>query len=48
MKQHQYHSIGHDSLIQTILINIPKKQAIQPGDAFEDAAFKLGFEIVKF
>jgi hypothetical protein len=25
-----------------------KKQTVQPGDAFEDTAFKPGFEIVKF
>jgi hypothetical protein len=25
-----------------------KKQAVQPEDAFEDTAFKSGFEIVKF
>jgi hypothetical protein len=26
----------------------PKKRTVQPGDAFEDTNFKLGFEIVKF
>jgi hypothetical protein len=26
----------------------PQKQAVQFGDAFEDTAFKPGFEIVKF
>jgi hypothetical protein len=26
----------------------PKNCTVQPGDAFEDAAFKSGFEIVKF
>jgi hypothetical protein len=26
----------------------PKKSSIQPGDAFEDNAFKQGFEIVTF
>ncbi len=25
-----------------------KKRTVHPGDAFEEAAFKLGFEIVKF
>jgi hypothetical protein len=27
---------------------IPQKWTIQPGDAFEDTAFKPRFEIVKF
>jgi hypothetical protein len=26
----------------------PKKRTVQPGDAFEDTAFKPGFEIVRF
>jgi hypothetical protein len=26
----------------------PKKRTVQPGYAFEDTAFKPGFEIVKF
>jgi hypothetical protein len=26
----------------------PKKRTVQPGDAFEDTAFKPVFEIVKF
>jgi hypothetical protein len=26
----------------------PQKQTVHPGDAFEDGAFKTGFEIVKF
>jgi hypothetical protein len=26
----------------------PQKRTIQPGDVFENAAFELGFEIVKF
>jgi hypothetical protein len=26
----------------------PKKQTVQPGDAFEDTVLKPGFEIVKF
>jgi hypothetical protein len=27
---------------------LPKKRTLQPRDAFEDTAFKPGFEIVKF
>jgi hypothetical protein len=26
----------------------PKKQTVQPRDAFEDTAFQPGFEVVKF
>jgi hypothetical protein len=26
----------------------PQKRTLQPGDAFEDTAFKPGFEIAKF
>jgi hypothetical protein len=26
----------------------PRSRTVEPGDAFEDAAFKPGFEIVKF
>jgi hypothetical protein len=40
--------IGLDSLFQTILIITPKKRTVQPGDAYEDTAFKPEFEIVKF
>jgi hypothetical protein len=40
--------IDLDSLFQKIPIIIPKKRAVQPGDAFEDTAFNPGFEIVKF
>ncbi len=28
--------------------SLPKKRSVQLGDAFEDTAFKPGFEIVKF
>jgi hypothetical protein len=28
--------------------HLPKKRTVQPGNAFEDTAFKLGFEYVKF
>jgi hypothetical protein len=28
--------------------SLPKKRTVQPGDVFEDIAFKPGFEIVKF
>jgi hypothetical protein len=30
------------------VIITPKKRTVQPEDAFEDTAFKQGFEIVKF
>jgi hypothetical protein len=39
--------IDLDSLFQKTLIITPKKLTIQPADAFEDTAFKPGFEIVK-
>ncbi len=43
------HLIGRlDSLFQKTPIITPKKRTIQPGDAFEDTAFKPGFEIAKF
>jgi hypothetical protein len=44
--------MGLDCLFKKILIiahkNKNKKQTIQPGEAFEDTAFKPWFEIVKF
>jgi hypothetical protein len=40
--------IGLVSLLQKTPIITPKKRTVQPGDAFEDTAFKPGFEIVKF
>jgi hypothetical protein len=42
------HLMSVDSLFQKSPIITLKKQTVQPGDAFEDTAFKLGFEIVKF
>jgi hypothetical protein len=39
--------MGLDSLFQNTKIITPKKRTVQPGDAFEDTAFKQGFEIVK-
>ncbi len=39
---------GIDSLLQKNLIIATKKRIVQPGDAFEDTAFKQGFEIVNF
>jgi hypothetical protein len=44
---HWSHLIGLDSLFQTTAIITPKKLTIQPGDAFEDTAFKPGFGIGK-
>jgi hypothetical protein len=38
--------MGLDSLFQKALI-IPLKRTVQPGNAFEDTAFKQRFEIVK-
>ncbi len=35
-------------LRKTPIITAPKKRTVQPEDVFEDTAFKLGFEIVKF
>ncbi len=40
--------MGLDSLFQKTPIIITKQQTVQPGDAFEDTAFKPGFKIVKF
>jgi hypothetical protein len=40
--------IGLYSLCQKTLTIDPKKGTVQPRDAFEDTALKLGFEIVKF
>ncbi len=38
-----------DSLVQiTPIITLKKKRTVQPGDAFEDTAFKPSCEIVKF
>jgi hypothetical protein len=37
-----------DSFFQKTPIINPKNRTVQPGDAFEDTAFKPGFEIVKF
>jgi hypothetical protein len=39
--------IGHDYLFRKTLTITPKKLTVQPADAFEDTAFKPGFEIVK-
>jgi hypothetical protein len=36
------------SLFQKTQIITPEKRTVQPVDAFEDTAFKPGFEIVKF
>jgi hypothetical protein len=49
-RQHLCHLIGLDSLFQKTPIIIPKKKkrTVQPGDAYEDTAFKPGFENVKF
>ncbi len=40
-------AIVRDSLFQKTPIIIPKEPAVQPGDAYEDTAFKPGLEIVK-
>jgi hypothetical protein len=48
IRQHWCHKIGLDALFHNIPIITPKKRTVQPGDAFEDTAFKPGFEIVKF
>ncbi len=46
------HLIDLDSRSQKIpIITLKKKkkqQTVEPGDAFEDTAFKTGFEIVNF
>jgi hypothetical protein len=33
---------------KTLIIYHPQKLSFQPGDAFDNTAFKEGFEIVKF
>jgi hypothetical protein len=38
-------TVGLDSLFQGTTIINTKKRNIHPGDAFEDTAFKQGFEI---
>jgi hypothetical protein len=38
--------MGLDSLFHETPIITPEKRTVQPGDAFEDTAFKPGFEIV--
>jgi hypothetical protein len=40
--------VGLDSLFQKTPIITLKKGTFQPGAAFEDTAFKTGFEIVEF
>jgi hypothetical protein len=45
--------VGLDSLLSEnrdhhLQKKTKKKRNVQPGDAFEDTAFKPGFEIVKF
>jgi hypothetical protein len=47
-RRHCYHLIGLESLFQKTPIITTIKRTVQPGDAFEDTAFKPGFEIVKF
>jgi hypothetical protein len=47
-RRHWGHKIGLDSLFQKTPIITSKKLTVQPRDAFEDTAFKPGFEIVKF
>jgi hypothetical protein len=37
--------MGFDSHFQKTPIITPEKRAVQPEDAFEDTAFKPGFEI---
>jgi hypothetical protein len=39
---------GLDSLFQKTPLIVPKKWTVQPGDVFEDTAFKSGFKIVQF
>jgi hypothetical protein len=47
--RHGCHLIGLHFLSQeTPIITKRRKKTIQPGDAFEDTAFKPGFEIAKF
>ncbi len=47
-RRHWSHWICLDSLLQKTPIITPKKRTLQPGDAFEDTALKLGFKIVEF
>jgi hypothetical protein len=47
-RRHWCLKIGLDSTFQKTPIITPKKLTVQPVDAFEDTAFKPGFEIVKF
>jgi hypothetical protein len=46
--RHWCHLIGLDYLFQKTPIINPKTPTVQPRDAFEDTAFKTGFEVVKF
>ncbi len=49
-KRHLCHSIGLDSIFQKTLIITPPKEdrTVQPAEeAFEDRAFKLGFQIFR-
>jgi hypothetical protein len=43
----QHNGYGLDSLFQKTPIITQTKRFVQPGDAFEDTAFKPGFENVK-
>jgi hypothetical protein len=45
---HWCHKLALDSLFEKAPIINLKKRTVHPGDAFEDAVFKPGFEIVKF
>lgn len=45
--EHWGHSLGLDHLSQNPNVQ-PQKQTFMQGDAFENAAFEHGFEIVKF
>jgi hypothetical protein len=40
--------IGLESLFQKTAIITPKRRNFQPGDSFEDTAFKPGIEMVNF
>jgi hypothetical protein len=46
-RRHWYQWIGLYSLFEKTPIITPEKRTVQPGGAFEDTAFKPGFEIVK-
>jgi hypothetical protein len=46
--EHWWHFLGLDSPFQKTPIITLKKRTVQPRDAFEDTAFKPGFEFVKF